>query len=276
MSTFDKARVVGLDADEMLGYFSLLTQLSGIVEVVVSKESMRSFIRSFAYELWQSELIGKTRFFRPGIPEFIRGLAHAFRSEQIKRVFILSNNPCDFMLKVIAEVINFYADPERKLPDLIPERDVFGLEHPRRVSDKKSIYAIRECLDMEHVLAGNIIMFDDVEQACKWQGCEFVLVKKYEYVTPIRAVTSTFFAEMMKFGVDIELIETYFPHTKSADALADRLMESWDGFSKDYMRRGMALSKDDEPVPGVNHEDLKDRFVRDVMLVAFCQWLNKV
>lgn len=276
MSTFDKTRVVGLDADEMLGYFSLLTQLSGIVELVVSKESMRPFIRSFAYELWQSELVGKTRFFRPGIPEFIRELAHAFHSEQIKRVFILSNNPCDFMLKVIAEVINFYADPERKLPDLIPERDIFGLEHPKRVGDGKSIYVIRECLDMHHVLAGNIIMFDDLEQACKWQGCKFVLVKKYEYVTPIRAVTSTFFAELMKFGVDIEMIEKYLPDTKSADALAHKLMESWIGYPKDYMYRGMALSEDDESVPGVNHEDLKDRFVHDVMLPIFSEWLSRV
>lgn len=276
MSTFDKARVVGLDADEMLGYFSVLTQLGGIVDFVISKEKSNSFIRSFAYELWQSELLGKTRFFRPGIPEFIKKLADAFHSKQIKQVFILSNNPSNFMLKTIAEVINFYADPERKLPDLIPEKNVFGLEHPKRTGDIKSFAVIRDCLDMRHILSGNVIMFDDVVQACKWDGCEFVHVKKYEYVTPIRAVTSTFFAELRKFDAEIEMIETYFPGATSADGLADKLMESWYGYSKDYMYRGMALSKDDVLFPGVNHRDLHDLSVYDTMLPALNSWLAKV
>lgn len=284
MSAFDKLCVVGLDADEMLGYFSLFTQLDYISNLLIRKESMKTFIRSFAKELWNSELIGKTRFFRPQISEFIQEIADAFHSGKIHRVFILSNNPSEFMLGVIAEVINFYADPEREKPDLIPETNIFGRNHPKRVGDKKSIYVIRDCLDMDGLRPENIIFFDDTEQACQWQGCRFVLVKKYEYATPVRAITNTFFAELRNFSTSLKPIESIGEELlgfitevlESADSLAEKLIEHWREYPKDYMLRGVALSKDDDLFPGVNHEDLKDVCVSEHMLPALRDWLNRI
>lgn len=274
MSDFDKIRVVGLDADEMLGYFSLLTQIGGIVELIVGDDHMNAFVRSFAHELWISEQIGKTRFFRPGISDFIQELAYAFHSGKINRVFILSNNPSNFMLNVIAEVINFYANPDRTNTDLISKKDVFSLKHPGRMGDRKSLSTIQTCLGMKHILPKNLIFFDDIEQMCKFEECKFVLVKKYEYVTPIRAITCMFFAELRKFDIDMELLKKHVPEAVTADDFAEKVMDHWTGYLRNYMRRGMSLSKDDEHIPGVKHKDLKDTFVFEHMIPAFREWLG--
>lgn len=272
-ATFDK--VIGLDADEMLGYFSLLTQFGNIANVIFAEKDSRAFIRSFAHKLWEFETIGKTRFFRPGISEFIRALARAKSTGAVKRVFILSNNPSKYMLDIVAEVINFFADPERKTADLISNTDVFDLNYPMRLpfGGSKSIHAIRKCLKMEDLRPEHIMFFDDIEQACSWQGCKFVLVKKYEYITPVYCITVTFFEEIIRTGIDIKALVrsgTYF--MDSADLLANEIIKHW-ACSRAYMFREMALSGDDEFVPDVNHLHLKDTFVHESMLPELDRWL---
>lgn len=257
-------RVVGFDVDETLGYFSMLTQFEHLVKLAFPRDNS-GFIRLFAQQICESELTGKTRFFRPGTKELVETLSKLVLENRIECVFLLSNNPSMFMLSLIAEVLNFYAGF-----DLIESDHIFGSGHPLRKSsrDAKNAHVIRTCLGMPHLWAEHIMFIDDLVQGCMFDGSYFIQVAKYEYYNPVSGIAGIFIETLKTLGIKTETL----PYLESIDSLTSEIMVGWPTELADYMKRECALA-DGEYVAGVNYEHLTDCVFRAVVIPAIEKWV---
>lgn len=260
-------RVIGFDVDETLGYFSLLTQFEQIVKFALPID-YSSFVSLFALRIYEAELAGKTRFFRPGTKELANALSNALLEKRVDCVFLLSNNPSKFLLLFVAEILNLYAGRSIIYPE-----HIFEYGHPLRKDSRgaKNAYVIRKCLKMHDLWAENILFVDDLIQGCMFDGCNFINIPEYKYYTPITGTVEIFMETLKTLGIKLDTL----PYMASIDTFVDEIIASWPAELSEYMRRKTALTVEEvADVTGVYAVHLLDCVFCKVVIPAIEKFLK--